>query len=168
MVFGERNRGNVYNLLVQIAGGRFLMVGSGRNRKSMAYVENVAAFLAFTLALPSGEHLFNYVDKPDFDMNTLVGALRQQLGRGPAPRFRLPRWIGIAGGEVFDIVSMVTGKRFSISGIRIRKFTSDTMFASSRLGGSGFSPPYSLQEGLERTVRYEFIERHEDELFFTE
>ena len=45
VIFGERNRGNVYNLLRQISSGRFLMVGSGENRKSMAYVGNVVAFI---------------------------------------------------------------------------------------------------------------------------
>ena len=41
VVFGERNRGNVYYLLRQIMTRRFVMVGNGRNRKSMAYVGNV-------------------------------------------------------------------------------------------------------------------------------
>ena len=36
VIFGERNRGNVYNLLRQISGGKFLMVGKGNNKKSMA------------------------------------------------------------------------------------------------------------------------------------
>ena len=45
VVFGEQNRGNVYNLLRQIASGKFVMVGHGENRKSMAYVETVAAFV---------------------------------------------------------------------------------------------------------------------------
>ena len=43
VVFGEGNRGNVYNLFHQLASGRFLMVGDGKNRKSMAYVGNIAA-----------------------------------------------------------------------------------------------------------------------------
>jgi nucleoside-diphosphate-sugar epimerase len=45
VIFGEQNRGNVYNLLRQIVDGKFLMVGKGTNLKSMAYVENVAAFI---------------------------------------------------------------------------------------------------------------------------
>ena len=49
VIFGEGNRGNVYNLLHQIAKGFFPMVGSGRNRKSMNYVENVAAFIQYCL-----------------------------------------------------------------------------------------------------------------------
>ena len=49
VIFGERNRGNVYNLLKQIATGRFLMVGNGKNKKSMAYVGNVASFVEYQL-----------------------------------------------------------------------------------------------------------------------
>ena len=36
VIFGYRNRGNVYNLLKQIGSGKFLMVGKGHNEKSMA------------------------------------------------------------------------------------------------------------------------------------
>ena len=64
VVFGEGNRGNVHQLMRQIAAGRFVMVGSGRNPKSMAYVGNVAAFLVHVLSCGAGTHLFNYVDGP--------------------------------------------------------------------------------------------------------
>ncbi len=45
VIFGEGNRGNVYNLLKQISSGNFVMVGSGKNHKSMAYIGNIVAFL---------------------------------------------------------------------------------------------------------------------------
>ena len=45
VVFGDGNRGNVFNLFNQIANNKFLMIGDGQNKKSMAYVENVVAFL---------------------------------------------------------------------------------------------------------------------------
>lgn len=32
VIFGERNRGNVYNLLRQISGSKFLMIGKGENK----------------------------------------------------------------------------------------------------------------------------------------
>lgn len=85
MVFGEQNRGNVYNLLRQIASGKFIMIGSGQNRKSMAYVENVAAFIEHALGFGPGVHIYNYIDKPDFDMNTLV-AIRVTSRRPGAHR----------------------------------------------------------------------------------
>ena len=49
VIFGEGNRGNVFNLLNQIASKKFIMFGSGKNIKSMAYVENVAAFLEYSI-----------------------------------------------------------------------------------------------------------------------
>ena len=81
VVFGEQNRGNVYNLLRQIAQGIFPMVGKGKNIKSMAYVENIAAFIEHNFTNKPGEHLFNYIDKPDYDMNTLVENVYTILGK---------------------------------------------------------------------------------------
>ena len=45
--------------------------------KSMAYVKNVAAFLEYSLSFKSGLHIYNYIDKPDFDMNELVCEARK-------------------------------------------------------------------------------------------
>ena len=80
MIFGERNRGNVYNLLNQISGGKFLMVGNGRNRKSMAYVGNIVSFSKYLIdSVKDGYNVFNYIDKPDMDMNALVGHVSKVL-----------------------------------------------------------------------------------------
>jgi nucleoside-diphosphate-sugar epimerase len=104
VVFGEQNRGNVYNLFKQIASGKFLMVGKGLNVKSMAYVENVASFLEFTLNFGPGIHLYNYVDKPDFDMNTLVGKINKTLGREYNKNFKIPFFICYLIGVFFYII----------------------------------------------------------------
>jgi nucleoside-diphosphate-sugar epimerase len=81
VVFGEGYRGNAYNLLHQIASGRFLMVGPGKNLKSMAYVGNVAAFLIHTLSLGPGVQIFNYVDGPDMNTRDLVEYINRCLGK---------------------------------------------------------------------------------------
>ena len=82
VIFGEENRGNVFNLLKQIYSGRFLMIGNGCNRKSMAYVGNIVAFMKYKLEVGfSGIEIFNYADKPDFDMNTLVSETYRQKGQ---------------------------------------------------------------------------------------
>ena len=168
VVFGEQNRGNVYNLLKQIASGRFLMVGSGRNKKSMAYVENVAAFLQYSLSFGPGEHLFNYIDKPDMDMNTLLEKVKAIMNRNGGINIRIPYPVGYLGGFAFDILSKITGKKYPISSIRVKKFCSDTLFNDENIKQTDFNAPVSLAEGLERTVRYEFMEDHNEHLFFTE
>ena len=171
VVFGEGNRGNVYNLLNQIASGKFIMVGNGRNHKSMAYVENIAAFLEFALKFDPGEHIFNYADKPDFDMNTLVALVNRKMGKGDGVGIRFPYWLGYLGGMFFDIAGRITGKKFPISVIRMKKFCSDTQFSSSKIQKTGFVPPRSLAEGLERTIQFEFLDTKSDKhriVFYTE
>jgi len=167
VIFGEQNRGNVYNLLKQIADGRFLMVGKGTNVKSMAYVENVAAFIEYCLNNPPGEHLFNYVDKPDFDMNSLVNEVYRLLGRQKRI-MHWPYWMGYTGGLCFDLLAKITGKKYAISSIRVKKFCANTMFEANNLKKTAFIPPVSIIDGLKNTIQYEFIQKTKGNEFYTE
>lgn len=165
VIFGEGNRGNVFNLLKQIASRRFVMFGNGKNMKSMAYVENLAAFLEFSLSFKSGLHIYNYIDKPDFDMNTLVSKARKTLFGKNNVGLRLPASLGLAIGYFADFISKVSGKTLPISSIRVKKFMGTTQFESS-VKRTGFIPPVSLEEGLDQTLRYEFIENNLDKQTF--
>lgn len=168
VVFGERNRGNVFNLLRQIALGKFVMIGNGLNRKSIAYVENVAAFLKYSLDFKPGVHTYNYIDKPDFDMKTLVSHVNKLLGRSAELKFRLPFSLGLLIGSCVDIVAKITGKKLPISAIRVRKFCSNSVYESA-VESTGFIPPVPLMEAIEKTVHFEFIEAHEDkQVFYSE
>ena len=168
VVFGEQNRGNVYNLLRQIASGKFVMVGSGKNRKSMAYVENVAAFIEYAMSFKPGVHIYNFIDKPDFTMNSLVANVNRILGRPEKIGFRLPFAIGFLIGKGFDFVAAITGKRFAISSIRVKKFCANSVY-NTAIDQTGFVPPVPLEQALAQTVRYEFVESHEHEgVFYTE
>jgi nucleoside-diphosphate-sugar epimerase len=166
VIFGERNRGNVYNLLKQISGGRFRMVGRGKNKKSMAYVGNIVALIRYLLAEGSaGYRVFNYADKPDFDMNELVAHVRRTLNRHiPATRF--PYWLGMLGGYGFDCLAFVTRKKLPISSVRVKKFCATTQFDATKAHSCGFKAPYSLGEGLERTLTYEFVSPPTDDVVF--
>lgn len=155
VVFGENNRGNVYNLFRQIASGRFLMIGAGNNQKSMAYVENVAAFIYFSTTFTTGKHVFNYIDKPDFTMNELTTVICGALDK-PKSNIRVPYPIGILGGYCFDILSKVTGKEFPVSSIRVKKFCARTQFKSNYIADTSFTPPVTLEKGIANTVQYEF------------
>ena len=165
VVFGERNRGNVFNLLKQIASGKFIMVGNGLNRKSMAYVENVAAFLEYSLDFKPGVHIYNYIDKPDFSMNIFVAHVNKLLGRSADITLRLPFSFGLLIGRSFDLLAKITGKKFPISAIRVKKFCANSVYESA-IDSTGFIPPVPLMEAIEKTVRFEFIEDHKNEQVF--
>lgn len=169
VVFGEGNRGNVYNLLKQIQSGKFLIVGNGRNRKSMAYVGNIAAFLETIIEKKNGYRLYNYIDKPDFDMNTLVGHAREKLKGSKKVGIRLPYVAGLALGYLADVIVKVTNIRLPISSIRIKKFCATTTFTSTAFDTLGFRAPFTLTEGLHSTITAEFIEPDSiSEVFYTE
>jgi len=131
------------------------MVGSGTNIKSMAYVGNVAAFIAHCLDLGSGVHIANYVDKPDMNTRDLVSHIYRCLGRSNPGR-TIPKNVAMAGGHFLDLIARVSGRAFPISAIRVRKFCETTRFQADLVAQWGFKPPYSLAEGLERTVNFEF------------
>lgn len=165
VVFGEKNRGNVYNLLRQIAGGKFPMVGKGTNRKSMNYVENVVSFIEFCLNNGSGEHLFNYCDQPAYDMNSLVFDVYKALGKPKTKIFHWPYWLGYFGGLCFDLLAKILHRKLPISSIRVKKFCQNTYFTSCRVPQTGFIAPVSLEEGIRRTIDYEFIQKVQGHTF---
>ena len=156
VIFGEGNRGNVYNLFNQIASGNFLMVGSGQNEKSMAYVGNVCAFIEYVIREDYVDETFNYIDKPDFNMKDLVAQVTAILDRKLLLPFSVPAWIVYAGAGLFDLLAKASGRTFPISIIRVKKFESQTVFDASKMLNSGFVPPYSMPNALEQTIKHEF------------
>lgn len=165
VIFGERNRGNVFNLLRQIASGKFMMIGKGENKKSMAYVGNIVALIKDCLDKREiGFHVFNYADKPDFSMTELVSEIENKMNIS-VPKTKIPYWLGIIVGFGFDFISLITGKKFSISSVRVKKFCATTQFNASKVHSS-FKAPYTLKEGLNFTLEHEFINPKEDEILF--
>ena len=169
VIFGEGNRGNVFNLLNQIASGRFIMIGKGTNKKSMAYIGNVVAFVRQSISADISYGLFNYIDTPDFDMNSLVSQVRQRLlgrkGVGP----RLPLWLGMIIGYLADFVALLLQKKLPISAVRVQKFCATTSFQSRKETLNNFVAPYSMQEAIDNTLKSEFLNPDANsEIFHTE
>ena len=170
VIFGEKNRGNVYNLLKQIASGKFLMIGKGNNKKSMAYVGNVVAFIKHRLEVAEeGYHAFNYVDNPDLTMTSLLAVIEKSLKK-KIPSIRIPVWLGFLGGYGFDFLAFITRRKLAVSSVRVKKFVATTQFDASKVHSSGFKAPYTLEEGLDRTLNYEFVQQRsdDDEVFYSE
>ena len=169
VIFGERNRGNVFNLLKQINSKKFIMIGDGRNKKSMAYVGNITAYIKDYVddKTKKGFHVFNYSDKPDFDMVDLVRLVEKHL-KIKTLGFKIPFFLGFTIGLFFDALAIITSKKLLISSVRVKKFCAKTQFNSDKLMQT-FTPPYTIHDALKRTLEFEFIEEKKDEIeFFTE
>lgn len=156
VIFGEGNRGNVFNLLKQIASGRFMMIGKGNNKKSMAYIGNIVEFICFLIEhKKAGYEVYNYADKPDFTTNDLVHHTGQIL-RKKIPTVRIPYGLGMLGGYGFDVLAFITRKKLNISSVRVKKFCATTQFDSKKAMSSGFVPPYTVEQGLRNMLEEEF------------
>ena len=71
----------------------------------------MAAFIQH-ISFKSGTHVYNYIDKPDFDMNTLITSVRSILFGKNNIGLRLPAFVGIGLGYLADLVSKISGKHF--------------------------------------------------------
>lgn len=151
VVFGEGNRGNVYNLIEQIRRHRFVMIGAGRNRKSLAYVGNLVEFIARHIDGAPGHELYNYADPPDPTMRELVARIRVLLGQS-GRMWSVPYWVGLAAGYAGDVLALLRRRSCAISSVRVRKFCAATQVASARLDATDFARPYTLDEGLAHTI----------------
>ncbi|MEO1512028.1 MAG: NAD(P)-dependent oxidoreductase, partial [Planctomycetota bacterium] len=116
VTFGPRNFANMYSLIRQVAGGKYLQIGPGKNIKSLSYVENIVAATLYLWEKPGGADYdpYNWIDKPDKTSREIGEAVFRSLGKGKPPP-ALPMWVGLMLGLPFDIVIKLTGKNLPVS-----------------------------------------------------
>lgn len=145
------------------------MIGNGKNKKSMAYIENVVAFIEACITSNEKYGLYNYVDSPDMTMNELVSLARLTLKHKTGTGIRIPYWFGLLAGYGADLISQLSDINLPISSIRVKKFVSSTEFncAANKMGN--FVPPFHLKQGIESTLKSEFTSPDPNrEIFYTE
>ena len=153
VVFGPRNFANMYSLVRQVDSGFFFRVAGGENIKSLSYVENVvpAALYLWQRSVAAPFEVYNYVDKPDLKIRSLLARIYDSLGRR-MPQWSVPEPIAVAASWPFDLAAKLTGRNLAISTARIRKMCAQTRFEADKVRQAGFEPPVPLLEGIERTV----------------
>jgi nucleoside-diphosphate-sugar epimerase len=129
-------------------------------------VGNIVAFIQFLIReKTTGYQVFNYVDKPDFTTNELVKHVGKVLQKH-IPTVHIPYWLGMLGGYCFDVLAFITRKKLPISAVRVKKFCATTKFDAQAAHNSDFQSPFSLGEGLERTLKYECLHPQSDNITF--
>ena len=69
------------------------------------------------------------------------------------------------GGYFFDLLSFNIKKKLNISSVRVKKFCATTQFNSEKVQNI-FIPPYSLENGINNTLEYEFLNSEKDDVLF--
>lgn len=105
----------------------------------MVYIGNIAEFIKYKLKnITKGYEVYNYVDKPDLNMNQLMAEIEKRL-RKKFPFVHLPYPLGMLGGYCFDILSKVISKKYAVS-----YACTAPQFDETKLHDSGVVAPYIL------------------------
>jgi len=151
VVYGPRNLANMYSLIKQIDKGLNFSIGSGKNIKSIAYVENlVNATIYLNEKLASGYEIYNYSDEPQLPSENIQNTISKRLGKNKG--IKIPLGLAVFLAFPFDLAIKITGKNLPISSMRVKKLATETYHQSPKIMKSGFIKKYSTTQGIEKMV----------------
>ena len=155
LVYGPGNKGNIYDMIRAIDRGRFLLIGNGRNKRSMVYVKNVVK-VALGVAGQEGANgeAFNVTDGIDYTLKEIYETIAGCLGKKPRSLF-IPLGLAKSLGRAGDAIGNITGKEMPFSSEILEKLTGTLTFSSRKLQEFlGFEPEYNLYNGMPETISW--------------
>ena len=154
VVYGPNNWANMFRLIDNIYLNRFLMVGNGRNEKSTAFVGNlIGATLHMIGKMNPGIERFNYSDQPQRTSLEIANIIKKELGRAPV-KFKFPLGLAMALAYPFDVLAKILKKNLPITANRIKKFGSNSLYASKYVRESGYEQAFTTEHGLAQMVEW--------------
>jgi len=153
VVFGPRNKGNMYRLIRQIDRRLFVPIGDGTNIKSVAYVENLADATMFLMekGLRSVK-TYSYADEPHMSFRSIVNCIYALFGRS-APIISLPVGPILAVLKPIDFAAGAVGVDFPVM-LAIGKMNKSTHYTAGKIRHAGFKQKHSIEEGLAQMVEW--------------
>jgi nucleoside-diphosphate-sugar epimerase len=151
LVYGPRNRANMFNLIRQIDSGAYFHIGKADNIKSIAYVENlVSSTIQLMNTVQPGVHIYNYADSPHLTSREIAEIIASRLGK--KVRFSIPEKVAFSLGLPFDLAINLTGKNLPVSTSRIKKLATQTYHSAEKIINHGVEPLFSNIQGLQKMV----------------
>lgn len=153
LVYGPGVSANFLKLLRNVGRCVPLPFSSVRNRRSMIYVENAAAAVIAALESPAAAgETFLVSDCADVSTPELVRRTARAVGR-PALLFPVPPALFAASGKVGDLISRAVP--FPFTSEAAHRLLGSLAVDSSRFGRlTGFTPPFTMDEGLAATAAW--------------
>ena len=150
VVFGEYNFGNVFNLIQQIRSKIFAIIGSGKNIKSIAYVDNLVDSVIFCLnKIKDPIFIYNYCDYPQKNVSEQSFLISSILGTKTP--FKIPLWLTKFFTFPVDIIQDLIKKDLMINSMRLNKFTLPTYFIADKIRNRGFVQKISIEKAIRNT-----------------
>ena len=140
MVYGPGNKKNLQRMIRWAENGYPFPIFHPENLRSMVYVGNVVAgIMALLKASPAAGSTYILKDREDYSTTMVYSAICNALGKKPR-YLPLPSLAVRMGGSLSEDFRKITGS-FRVSSAKFEK-------------DFHFTPPFTLDEGIERTVEW--------------
>jgi nucleoside-diphosphate-sugar epimerase len=152
-VYGPGMKGNYLRLLRALQRRRFVLVGTGRNRRTLVHVDDVcAAALLVASHRDALGRVYNVTDGAIHSVREIVLAICAAIDRHP-PRFRLPVGPVRAAAWLVDRAWRLAGRTPPVGPDAIGKLLEDVAVSGQRITRElGYAPAFDLETGWKATV----------------
>jgi nucleoside-diphosphate-sugar epimerase len=151
-IYGPGDR-RLLKLIGGVARRRFRLLGNGRPRFQMVYVDDLVDGMMLAGHQPEADGR-TYI-RPGAEAPTLTELVNEiaEVAKVPPPRLRLPVWPFWLLGAACEAVCIPLRIEPPVFRRRVKFFTSNRWFDTSRARRElGFAPKVGLREGLGRTL----------------
>ena len=161
-VYGPRDRGNLARMMAAIAQNKFVMMGSGHNRKTCANVENVvsAAIAASHQANSVGTPI-TVADPAPYSLQELHQAMRDALAAEGwifEPRrlpSALPVPLALAASTGVTGAARLFRRKSPLTPVQVRRLAANNVYQIKGLNEvPGYFPASNLSEGMREAARW--------------
>jgi UDP-glucose 4-epimerase len=153
-VYGPGMKGNYPRLFKSLRKGYFIMIGDGRNRRTLVFIYDVcqAALLAAEHPEAAGQ-IYNVTDGEIHTLREVVSCICEVLGKRP-PRYELPRGLVRPFFGLLEDGFRFLGQRSPIGRSTVDKMLEDLAVSGDKIKRKlGFRPQYDLSRGWHETVK---------------
>ncbi|HEX8209227.1 MAG TPA: NAD-dependent epimerase/dehydratase family protein [Longimicrobium sp.] len=152
LLYGAGVRANMLRLFRTVDRGVPMPVGGIHNRRSLGYAGNVVAAVETVLSAPAAGHATLFVsDDDDVSTPDLVRRIAAAL-RVSARIVPIPRAIARLAARAGDVVSRAVPVPFTTGALE--RLTGSLCVDVATLRGLGWSPRYTMAEGMADTARW--------------
>jgi len=153
-VYGPNMKGNYPRLVNALRRKRFVLVGNGKNRRTLVHVHDVCRAAILAAENPSAVgRIYNVTDSQVHTVREVIAAICQALDiRGP--RLEVPVHVARRAFGLLEDLSDLLGVQCAIGRSTIDKLTEDLAVSGDKIQDElGFSPRYDLISGWSHTLR---------------
>ena len=154
IIYGPSNKSNIITkILHRIQTGRFIIVGNGKNLRSLCYIDNLIQGLIslerFTNII--GKKYFLADERP-YTYNEIFRTISRQMGID-LNETHLPSFIGSISGFIFKSLSLIGiySLPFYVTWNMVLDMACDISKAKEQLY---YEPKIDINKGIQKTIRY--------------